>query len=332
MVQQEGSVFRSFFADFCNKSGPAASLSLKRADISGIILFLKPGEQMGANIMGHKSYLVLIAAFLLPAAGYSDIYNNSFEQSEPNSSLNFETPTGWASVNYAAVTKQFWPTPLRGSAQNWLIDMNEGLLPAHGKRFVALSTGDVTGPNDIWGASIAQAVTVSAGQKISGFYFFGTCDWGGTYNDYGEILLDPGADGQLMPIILAYADANEVGKYSSQEGWQYFEHVFTEQESGAYVLWALVADVGDPSYNSYLAVDGLALCSAPPAFGDLNLDCHVDFKDFSYLAGDWLADCNDPNYLADPNNNCGFDTDIDDSNVVDANDLKLMTDSWLQGQ
>jgi hypothetical protein len=84
----------------------------------------------------------------------------------------------------------------------------------------------------------------------------------------------------------------------------------------------------DEVYPSYLAADYIRLCERPE-YGDINRDCRVDFRDLSWLASDWMQDCNDPNYLADPNNNCSYGTDIDNNGPVDANDLMLMSDYWL---
>jgi hypothetical protein len=56
---------------------------------------------------------------------------------------------------------------------------------------------------------------------------------------------------------------------------------------------------------------------------DLNIDWQVDFEDFSTLAGYWYdTNCIDVNWCEG--------ADLDNSGLVDVNDLMLFTDYWLE--
>jgi hypothetical protein len=56
-----------------------------------------------------------------------------------------------------------------------------------------------------------------------------------------------------------------------------------------------------------------------PGSADIDKNLHVDFVDFALLAADWLA-CSDSSWLAG---------DITRDECVDANDLDLLTNCWL---
>jgi len=261
-------------------------------------------------------------------AVYADIVNGGFEQSEPNDMLDFDPPFGWERENYAAVVNNFVPQPERGSTENWKIDVQAGLGPFEGQSFVVLSTGDVE--SDPMYAEIRQQIEISAGQKLTGVYFFGTCDYI-PFNDYATITLVPDPNSSLTDIILINISVTDVGNYGSTDGWGLFEHTFSEAEAGTYEIVLLVHDVDDNIFKSYLAVDNITLCS-PPEYGDINHDCQVNMLDFAFMAVDWSNDCSDPNYLSDPNNRCQYGTDINGDGPVDINDLWLMAENWLTGQ
>ena len=274
-------------------------------------------------------YLNLLAVVLLWATGYAGVYNGGFEIIEPNSPEPFDPPDGWERENYAAALEQFIPQPPQGSVINWKIDLGEGLKAVQGERFVVVSSDDYT--PDPYLANIRQYVYVSAGQSIAGYYFFGTADYM-PYDDYANIKLVPAdSNSGLRDITVVSAEVSDVNDYGSMEGWEYFERTFSPGEAGVYYLTISVTDFSDAYYPSYIAVDGMTLCDQQPV-GDINNDCRVDLADFSWMATDWLQDCNDPNYIADPNSNCYWGTDLDGNGPVDANDLMLMTDSWLDGQ
>jgi hypothetical protein len=56
---------------------------------------------------------------------------------------------------------------------------------------------------------------------------------------------------------------------------------------------------------------------------DFDENTNVDSADFAILASYWQqTDCNDPNWCEG--------SDLDTSGTVDANDLRLFTDYWLE--
>jgi hypothetical protein len=260
----------------------------------------------------------------------SFISNGDFELYEPNETLGFNTPNDWQIKNYAAVVENFIPNPQQGNADNWRIDPDIGLYSAQGNSFLLISTGDVRpDPNEAWAS---QNIYANEGERISGFYFFGTSDYM-NYNDFGTIRLEP--DGNNPPedsndVILVYVDVNQVGDHNSMPGWQRFDYVFDSNHTGEYklVIWAEDEYGTDYIFESYFAVDGLVLCDSSSP-GDIYLDCCVDFTDFALFSTDWLKDCDDPNYHYDPNSNHCLGTDLDNNGLVDTNDLWLFSENWL---
>ena len=285
--------------------------------------------------MNHKCLqFVLIVCITAPV--FAQIYNGDFEggvelieQNSPNFN-DFNAPLDWERENYAAVVDNFIPDPApdQGNYDNWLIDTEIGLLPYHNQSFVVLSTGDFD--PDPQKAQIWQNIAVKAGERISGVYFFGTCDYP-QFDDYATITLIPDANSDLRDIVLVRVSARDVGQFSSMAGWERFEYTFSQAEAGTYELVLHVTDLIDLIYESYLAVDNITICTAPE-YGDLNYDCKTNMLDFALFAQDWSQDCSDPNYLEDPNNNCRHGTDIDDNGPVDFNDLYLMERFWLDGE
>ena len=284
--------------------------------------------------MNHKC-LQFLLVFCLIVSVYARVNNGDFEegvvlieQSYPGYE-DFNAPLGWDRERYAAVVDNFVPDPVlgQGNYDYWLIDTEIGLLPYSNQFFVVLSTGDFY-PNEqvsqIW-----QKVCVNSGDRISGVYFFGTCDYP-RFDDYATITLIPDSNAGLEELELVRISASNVGQFSSIAGWERFEHTFSPAEAGTYNLVLFVTDLVDEIYESYLAVDDITICAAPE-YGDLNYDCWVNMTDFSLFAQDWLQDCSDPSYLAEPKNNCSYGTNIDTDGLVDANDLYLMSQFWLNG-
>lgn len=286
------------------------------------------------------------------------ILNPSFEIPDPNVSVWFIPPLHWTRIYtrtinyndcYAGLHSEFLPLPEHDNEVDWFISG-----PYHKSKFVLLSTGDLGRGSDeeITYATITQTVTFTPGQRISGAYFFGTCDYL-QYNDYGKIYLQPvdPNSGLPMEIILAYMDVERVGDFSSTDDWIPFQYDFTEQTAGTYKLICTVQDVQDTIYKSYLAVDGLKVCTPLYDHGDLNMDCSIDLQDLYILSNAWLSECPDPNsidddpntipttpwppgfifdpnYVRDPNCPCEI-ADINKNWWVDPNDLEILSDHWL---
>lgn len=95
-----------------------------------------------------------------------------------------------------------------------------------------------------------------------------------------------------------------------------------------YILDYNATDVGDCNVGYY----DFEVSSEDPIYGilfhhvrtrDFNTDTIVDFADFAILGSHWQeAGCSDPNWCE------GTDLDIDSN--VDANDLRLFVDYWLE--
>lgn len=270
-----------------------------------------------------------------------EIYNADFELFDPNDGSGFDKPTGWNTDNYAASVTLFKPkieSPQYGSYENWKIDPIAGLDPFEGDRLVVLSTGQIQPPGFTNHGTISQNIQVYAGQTFFGAYFFGTCDYLASFNDWASIRLIADANSFFYEdpndIGLVYIDVENVGSYGSTDGWQRFEHFFTQQEEGTYDLVCYVEDERDYIVNSYLAVDSFNLCMAPE-YGDINYDCQTDMKDFGLLAYTWQYDYRDPNNIPDPNSAEYREIlygDLDGNDWVNADDLSLMAGSWLTGE
>lgn len=198
-------------------------------------------------------FIAFLFITFLPTISHA-LQNGGFEQTEPNELLDFDPPAHWQRQNYAAIVTNFKPQPTVGSVDNWKIDVQAGLNPIQGQSFVVLSSGDIN--PDPSSASINQSFQATAGETISGYYFFGTCDYE-PYNDYAEIKLLPAPGSQLNEITLVSVDVLTVGHYSSMSGWELFEHTFTSAEAGLYSIDISVNDARDTIYASYLAVDGI---------------------------------------------------------------------------
>ena len=264
---------------------------------------------------------------LIFTGGYigADIYNGSFEYADPNNSAGYSVPTGWTNLNYTNTISHLDMSLISGDSQNWSPNIVEnGLGPADGDHLVLLSTGDVR-PDEVNKATLSQDIKVRPGERLSGAYFFGTCDYL-PWDDYAEIVLiaDPNTMSEPNDIVLAMTSISILGEgdYASMEGWERFEYTFGEQKAGNYKLVLSVYDEGDLILNSYLAVDDLRLCRSPRE-SDINRDCEIDFCDFYLLASDWLKDCSDPNDL------CHSGTDLNNNDYVNIEDLNLLINDWL---
>lgn len=275
---------------------------------------------------------ISLLSLLLTTQAISAPYNGRFELYDYNSTLDINTPTGWQCEKYTAVVGYLIPNPEGyGDPYLWKINWQEGLFPFEGNHLLVLSTGNIR-PEPSY-AKIWQTITVEAGNKLAGVYFFGTCENypDPRYNDFAEISFIPTADPNLQELKLVHVAVADVGAFGSMSGWKRFEHVFEANQAGTYDLTIQVVDAGDYIYNSYLAVDGLILCQNPPQLGDLSCDCTVNFQDFTLLTADWLCDCSNPLVYNDPNTNCLLGTDLTGDGPVDVNDLRVMSEYWLEG-
>jgi hypothetical protein len=275
--------------------------------------------------------LVLLLCALLIGQAEADPMNGSFELFDYNDSTGFFDPNGWHTENYVTVSQGFLPSDYLGSKGSWRINPDKTMSAFKGNYLLVLSTGD----SSITDSTAWQEVRIRAGDKLTGVYFFGACDYR-PYNDWAEIKLVSINNPEADPIILAYADIEILGDYGSFAGLKRFEYTFGPEEAGDYKLVLFISDEMDSMLESYLVVDGLNICrynetNPPPEHGDLNCDCTVNYEDMAKLSHDWGYDCNDQNTLIDPNCNCLIGSDIDGSGLVDFNDLRIMTENWLFG-
>ena len=268
-------------------------------------------------------YLCSLFVCFLSASVFGQILNGSFEIFEPNGNPPVNQPVDWECENYAVVDSNLVPVADRNGGKKWEIDYEIGLEPFDGNSFVIVNSGDLD-PRYGEVSQVWQSVEFFAGQKISGVYFFGTYDYL-RWNDFGSIILEPD-DSNDPTIILARADVEDVGDYSSMSDWEAFVHVFTEEDAGVYDIVISVSNLLDTSLASYFAVDGLEVCTIAP-YGDVNSDCKVDLVDFDFLSQDWML--YDPNYVQDPNYWRQYETDFDGNHYVGEGDLSLMADYWL---
>jgi len=293
------------------------------------------------------SGLLLSFLFLLSTSVPGQIFNRSFEQAvEPNATY-FTPPLGWKCENYAGIhTGPFEPNNSHSGGIKWTIpDPNN-----EGDYYLVLSTGDLGPDSDplIKKASASQRLYLPAGTRIQGEYFFGTCDYR-PYYDFGEIDLipapcdpnnpndpnspcDPNAphySGKLTSIQLARCSVADVGDFGSTERWISFSRTLLPREEGIYDLILRVEDGTDTIFESYLAVDDLAICGPQTPVGDMSCDCTVNLQDLSLLSRAWLETCpTDPNIINDPNCLSVY-ADFSKDGKVDANDLDLFRENWL---
>ena len=159
------------------------------------------------------------------------ITNGGFEEFAVGAEFN--TPLNWETFNYCAVDANFVPEIGQGSAENWKIDVDAGLYPVEGENFVVLSTGNLEPWRNYWGARISQRIEFNSGDRVTGSYFFGTCDYlseiGPYFYDWAEIkavlVADPNVEISLIDRVL---NVPTIGEYSSTAGWQDFQYIFGE--------------------------------------------------------------------------------------------------------
>jgi len=277
------------------------------------------------------------------------ILNRSFElAAEPNTPYYFTLPLDWGYENYAGIRNG--PFDANNINAHWFIPG-----PYEGDYYLLLSTAGF-GPyqdGDISRSSVSQRLYLPAGTLIQGVYFFGTCDWR-PYRDTGRIKLQPHNDPNdpnipylWHPILLAQCSVDDVGSYGSTGQWLKFSRIISPDEEGYYDLTLSIEDGIDRIVESYFAVDDLRICGPGVLPGDLCPDCIVDLRDLSLFSREWLEICpidpnipidpNDPNVPIDPNDISIIDpnclciyADFTKDNKVDANDLDLFKDDWLQ--
>lgn len=271
-------------------------------------------------------FAAIIVFVSLPSVG--GILNGSFECSEPNVSEWFEPPCQWVHENYAGAHSVFIPTP---ELENGRRDEVNWSVPAtvEGNNFCVLSTGDMGDGSDslITSSSIKQRIVLNPGDYLKGSYFFGTCDWS-PFLDAATITLTS-AKRETDPnfIELVQVSVQDVGDCSSMDDWAPIFYAYTGLQASEYDLVCEVHDVRDTIFKSYLVIDNLHICRVAENEGDLNRDCEVNIEDFALFSMAWLATCSDPNTY-DPNAPCDF-ADMDDSDLVDLDDLNIMSAWWL---
>lgn len=232
----------------------------RRKTEAGFLLIEEEDFLKGKSMKCFIKFLCIFVCIAAPC--FADILNSDFEYSnEPLEGENFRRPTDWVSENYAAVHQSFIPTPEHGQNPNWLIPNNE-MLPYQGSSFLVLSTDDI-GPDGGENYALAnQSTNFQAGQILRLHYFFGTFDYV-PYGDFATInLLDQqGSKHEIFKIT-----TNDVGNYGSTDGWQLFEHTFTESNQGIYTLSLEVEDATDAIYKSYFAIDAIGIIPEPATF------------------------------------------------------------------
>ncbi len=220
-------------------------------------LFWRPEKTMWRKrVIAYASMYILTFSSFLWADG---IVNPGFELAVQGE--DFNTPVGWNVENYTVVVGHFIPHPEPGETTNWRIDPTIGLFPFEGEHFLVLSNDDM--PDQVLYSKVWQQVAIAAGKKISGAYFFGTCDYV-PYDDYGQIKLVAPSGSGLSDIELVNISTSDVESFSSTDGWVTFESApFTAATAGTYTLECSVYNYGDAVWDSYLAVDGLAIIPEP---------------------------------------------------------------------
>lgn len=262
-----------------------------------------------------KKLVIFLTTSMILSSCYAGILNGDFEYYYIDVN-GFKPPAGWYCENYAKVVSNFKPHPnYYGNWDNWKINTELGFLPFSGKSFLELSTqnpylDDTYNPEPNY-AKAQQVINVEPNDIISGQYFFGTCD----YIPYGDdcyIKLIPHSEIiDQNTIILVYKSVEMVGDFSSMEGWEGFRYIFSKFQEGEYDLVLLVRDTRDSIWDSYMLVDSLKICSNIHNEQDLNFDCIINIEDFVVLATDWTRQ--------GPSR-----SDINDDNIVDYKDLKLL--------
>jgi hypothetical protein len=257
----------------------------------------------------------------------------------------FEPPTYWERVPHpGSAFQDDCYASLHGSFSSedsrWEIEE-----PFEGDSFVLLSTGGEGNFNGnlVQGAKISQEVFLNAGDILLGAYFYGTIDYA-PFNDFSTIYLRPeGSSDPEDRLELAYCDVLTVGDYKSTHGhpysimggWVPFSYTIEDANyAGSYYLECEVVDTDDMKVTSYLAVDGLQICSGTKLDSDIDHDGGVDMTDYLIFSSAWLAFCPDditgidPNTISDPNIPCQL-SDFNNDSYVDTIDLATISNEWL---
>ena len=198
------------------------------------------------------------------------------------------------------------------------------LLPVDGSYFLLLKSDDRRHSQTNF-SQISQKITIRAGQRISGEYFFSTGDYM-PYDDTATIKLipDPCSNSVgLTEILLAKKSVADVNSYQCMSGWKPFTHDFNDANAGTYMLTVRVQDAIDNIYTSRIAVDALKIECRYLLAGDINSDCVVNFYDFAILANQWLNTCSPQTPCSANINEPTPDT------IVDFADLAVLAEHWL---
>lgn len=272
-------------------------------------------------------YICCLFVCLSVSSVCAGILNGNFEIFEPNENPPVNLPVDWECENHVVVDSNLVPVADNRGGKNWKIDYVTGLQPFDGSYFVILNSGGLSPGVK---SKISQTVEFFPGQKFSGAYFFGTYDYLG-WDDQAWFILEA-VDSNNSNIIIVDISVGDVGDYSSTEGWETFEHIFSAEEAGVYNISISVENTGDNQLASFFAVDGLEVCTIP-LYGDVNSDCKVDLVDFDMLSQDWmLFDPCSVSHPSDPNYWRQYETNFDGIEPVDEGDLSLMVEYWLFAQ
>lgn len=266
--------------------------------------------------MGFIKVNVFGAMFLLVATCSlnAHIPNGSFDA---NSTL----PTSWE-IDPSGIPPEI--RQIFSTFENpYPSNMEVNLPPFDGQYFLLLKS-DARSHSQANFSQISQKITVRAGQRITGAYFFSTGDYI-PYDDTATIKLIPDPCSNpvgLTEITLAKKSVGDVGSYQTMQGWQKFTNDFNDANAGTYTLILRVADAIDNIYTSRLAVDGLKIECNYVLAGDINSDCVVNFYDFALLANQWLNTCDST--LCN-----GADINPTPDGTVDFTDLAVLAANWL---
>jgi hypothetical protein len=206
-----------------------------------------------------KTFLRIAIWILIvnPVLFAGSILNPGFEFADPGA--DFDTPKDWTVENYAADIEKFIPSEYSGSKDAWKIDLITGLEPYEGQKLALLTNGG----SDVTYGKMYQQIYVGAGEKITGAYFFGVCDYT-TWDDYAYIKLIALPGSGQSDIEIVSVNLLDVGNYGSTDGWVEFESiVFDSSNAGRYILECAVYDQADSILESYFALDGFAIVPEP---------------------------------------------------------------------
>jgi hypothetical protein len=266
-----------------------------------------------------KQLLYLFCLVFCSQFAAAEILNGSFEQVDSNDS---NLPVFWQ-IDRGGVLPEIRRS--YSTLEEPYKSNNEvNLMPMDGQHFLLLRS-DNAGRRPLIDSNysqISQNITVTAGERLSGAYFFSTGDYI-PYYDTGTIKLVPDSgsnSANLHEILLAEKSVSDVGNYQTMLNWETFVHDFNDAEAGNYTLILQITDAFDRLFTSHLAVDALKLCYMPS--GDINSDCRVDVNDLQPLMTQWLNSC-------DANSGWCGKTDLNQSGSVDLVDFAIFANNWL---